>query len=97
MKYKNQKEVIDAFFNGEKEGISGNLRIDEQNLVHYQTAIAEMLPDNTIVLNVTRYSIVTGRIQKQIQEKALSLNINILIAKGIEEGYRKSLFERVAK
>ena len=94
-KYKNQKEVIMAYFDGTKEGISGNLRIDNNMLIHYQTAIAEINEEKEITLNITRYSIVTGRIQKQIQEIAAEKGYKITTVRRIEEGYKNSLKDRI--
>lgn len=87
----NFKQVIELFINGEREGSSagqGNLRISGDKLIHYFTPILERYSDKYI-LNYSRYSIVTGRLQKQIKELIPEENI-IQITK-VPEGYKGSL------
>lgn len=87
----NFKEVIQSFLDGAIEGASsgqGNLRISGDVLIHYFTPILERYKDKYI-LNFTRYSIVTGRVQKQIKELLGEERI-IQITK-VPEGYKGSL------
>lgn len=96
-KPKTQLQLVDDFLAGEKEGVcggGGNLKILNSQLVHYNTVIAERYGEK-VILNYTRYSIVTGRIQKMIKEKVSEENL-ICIGK-IQEGYRKSLAELLEK
>ena len=90
-KPKNQSQIIDDFIAGATEGVCGggaNLKIQGNQLIHYQTVIAERTEEN-IVLNHTRYSIVTGRIQKMIREK---VSDKFLVSVGkVPEGYKDSL------
>lgn len=61
-----QKELIKYFIEGGTEGFSngaGNLKIYNNILVHFNTVIAER-QNKKIIINMTRYSVVTGRIQK---------------------------------
>ena len=66
------QQVIDQFVAGEKEGYSGtaknhgNLRIEEDKLIHYNTPILERYGDK-FIFNITRYSIQTGQLQKKIK------------------------------
>lgn len=72
-KSKTQEQVIEDFLVGATEGVSGgsgNLKIKDNQLIHYQTVIAERY-ENKVILNHTRYSIVTGRIQRKSRKKFL--------------------------
>lgn len=72
-KAKTQIQVVQDFLDGATEGRSGsggNLIIEGDQLIHYQTVIAERYGDK-IILNYSRYSIVTGRIQKAIKKKGV--------------------------
>ena len=64
------------------------MRISGDVLIHYFTPILERYKDKYI-LNFTRYSIVTGRVQKQIKELLGEERI-IQITK-VPEGYKGSL------
>ena len=50
-----------------RSGAGGNLIIKGDRLIHYQTTITERYGEK-IILNYTRYSLVTGNIQKAIKE-----------------------------
>ncbi len=87
----NFNDVIKSFLEGAQEGQSagqGNLRIKGDVLVHYTTPILERCKGKYI-LNNTRYSIVTGRLQKQIRE--LVDEDAITIVTKVPEGYKGSL------
>ena len=87
----NFKEVIAQFVDGATEGQSsgqGNLRIKGDVLIHYFTPILERHKDGYI-LNYSRYSIVTGRLQKQIKE--IIPEEQIIQVKRVPEGYKGSL------
>ena len=88
-----QKDIVQSFVNGATEGRcggAGNLVILGDKLIHYQTIISERVDDKYII-NMTRYSIVTGRVQKEI-ENAVPQN-NRLVVNRVPEGYRGSLKE----
>ena len=88
-----QEQLIDDFLNGATEGIcggSGNLKIKGDKLVHYQTAIAERYGEK-IIINVTRYSLVTGRLQKMLNQKVAEEKQ--IIARRVKEGHNGSLVE----
>ncbi|HEL1234560.1 TPA: hypothetical protein TVN79_002055 [Streptococcus equi subsp. zooepidemicus] len=88
-----QEQLIDEFLNGATEGIcggSGNLKIKGDKLVHYQTAIAERYGEK-IIINVTRYSLVTGRLQKMLNQKVAEEKQ--IIARRVKEGHNGSLVE----
>lgn len=89
------KELVGEFISGASSGMSGgqaNLKISGSKLVHYETIIAERYNEYFIV-NVTFYSIETGRLQKIILD---SIPSNLLIkVKGIPEGYMDSLIQKI--
>lgn len=91
------KDMVVAFLNGEREGQSsgqGNLKIMGDTLVHYSTPILER-QNGKYILNNTRYSIVTGRLQKQIKEIVAP---ELLIeARRVPEGYKGSLKDFIIK
>lgn len=62
-----QQELVEAFINGETTGTAKSLSIDGMQLIHYNTAIAEHMGEK-IVLNYTRYSLATGKVQKMITD-----------------------------
>lgn len=69
----NFQTILDSFLNGETSGRAGtktapgNLSIQGNQLFHYTTPIMERYNDSFIV-NLTRYSLQTGRVQKMIKE-----------------------------
>lgn len=88
-----QEQLVVEFINGAVEGVSGgggNLKIKQNKLIHYQTSIAQREPDK-IILNMTRYSLVTGRIQKMVREKTKSEELAIVYK--VPEGYCGDLKE----
>lgn len=68
MIYKNFEDVITGFINEYENGSKGNLYYKGNLLIHYNTTIAERTSFG-FILNTTRYSIQTGRIQKLLKEK----------------------------
>ena len=62
------KELIQALLDGATEGISATktLRIVGDQLIHYNTPIAERF-DGKVLVNNSRYSLATGQLQKQIR------------------------------
>lgn len=59
-------------------------------MIYYQTAIAERYGEK-IIINVTRYSLVTGRLQKMLNQKVAEENQ--IIARRVKEGHNGSLVE----
>ena len=60
----NNQSVINAFVCGKSaKSSNGNLRSYGNKLVSYYTTIAQRLDNGTIVLNRTRYSVSTSKIQ----------------------------------
>ncbi len=85
------KDIAEQFLNGAVDGVSsgqGNLKIRGDVLVHYFTPILERNEDKYI-LNMTRYSLVTGRLQKQLTE--MIPKEKLIIVKRVPEGYKNSL------
>lgn len=62
-----QLDLIKAFVDGATEGDALSLHICGNQLVHYNTAILERYEDSYI-LNYTRYSLATGKVQKMITD-----------------------------
>ena len=60
----NNKSVINAFICGQSaKSSNGNLHSNGDKLYSYYTVIAERLANGTIVLNRTKYSVSTSKIQ----------------------------------
>lgn len=92
---KTQSQIVDEFIKGTTSAVcggAGNLKIQGNQLIHYATVIAERYEEKYI-LNHTRYSIVTGRIQKMLKEKIES--DKVIDVGRIPEGYRDSLVTKV--
>lgn len=71
----NNQSVINAFVCGKSaKSSNGNLKSFGDKLVSYYTTIAQRLDNGTIVLNRTKYSVSTSKIQTW--------------AKGAFDGYR---------
>ncbi|WP_305151476.1 hypothetical protein [uncultured Dubosiella sp.] len=73
-------------------GGAGNLKVQRNQLIHYYTVTAERY-EGKCILNHTRCSIVTGKIQKMLKEKIAPDKI-IGIGR-IPEGYQNSLVTKV--
>ena len=71
-----------------QNGEAGNGHVRNNQYIHYQTPILERY-DDKYILNQTRYSIVTGQIQKRMRN-AIPED-KIIIVKGVSEGYKGSL------
>ena len=87
----NFKDIVQSFIDGATKGTSsgqGNLKIEGSVLIHYFTPIMERY-EGKYILNYSRYSIVTGRLQKQIKEMIPEEEI-IQVTK-VPEGYKGSL------
>lgn len=74
-----QLQLIEKFINGEEEGYTGTdlnpgtLKIIRDQLIHYDTVILERYND-VFILNTTRYSLQTGKVQKKIKERIDEFN-----------------------
>lgn len=90
------KKLISMFLDGAIEGVAGtknnpgNLKIKGQQLLHYNTVILEKR-ESELIVNLTRYSIQTGRLQKQIKEELEKKDY--VIVTGIPRDYAGSLFD----
>ena len=94
-KAKTQNQIVEDFLGGATEGRSGaggNLIIKGDRLIHYQTTIAERYGEK-VILNYTRYSLVTGKIQKTIKE--LVPEEKLITVGKITINYDKSLVDKV--
>lgn len=83
-----QIELVQAWLEGANEGKVGSVSVDGDRLVHYSTVIAER-HDGKIILNYTRYSLATGKVQKMVTDAVP--REDIIFVSGIEGGYRGSL------
>ncbi len=73
----NNQSVINAFICGKSANSSNrNLRSYGNKLVSYYTTIAERLADGTIILNRTKYSVSTSKIQTYILKDVLNNKLN---------------------
>lgn len=92
--YGNSEKLIEAFCGGETSGYAGasivlsNIRIIDNQLVHYSTPILERYGDSYI-FNITRYSPQTDRLQKIVAKKIDSLKT--IKVNGVEMDYKGSL------
>ena len=74
-----QLQLIEKFINGEEERYTGTdlnpgtLKIIRDQLIHYDTVILERYND-VFILNTTRYSLQTGKVQKKIKERIDTFN-----------------------
>ncbi|WP_026522950.1 hypothetical protein [Butyrivibrio sp. VCB2001] len=90
----NFQSLIDAFLEGATEGIvgsrtsPGNLYIRDDQLIHYSTPIMERANEE-IIVNLTQYSIQTGRLQKMIKETLL--NETYKVARHVPRDFKGSL------
>ena len=88
------QDIIDMFLNGETNARAGsrtspgNLGIKGDQLFHYSTPIMERI-GNMIVVNLSHYSIETGRVQKMI--KMTLTNTRYSIVRGVPRDYKGSL------
>lgn len=88
------KDIIDMFLKGERSGRAGsksspgNLVIHGDQLFHYTTPIMERV-DNQLIVNLSQYSIETGRVQKLIKQ-ILSGN-HYLVVRKVPRDYEGSL------
>ena len=92
--------VIKNFLSGMADTETGaisstkTLKIQGDKLIHYWTPIAERY-NGKIIVNITRYSLVTGKLQKQLKE--LVPEEQYVTVKGIPEGYKGSLTDYLPK
>lgn len=60
------EDLVKTFVAGEttgRTGGGGNLKIQGDLLIHFNTTIAQRF-NGKYILNITRYSVITGRLQK---------------------------------
>lgn len=90
----NFQELINVFIEGAKEGVAGtakrpgNLKIEGNQLIHYNTPILERY-GNKFILNITRYSLQTGQVQKKVKETIPEENL--IYVKSVEKGPQTTL------
>ena len=94
------ENVISNFISGMSDTEDGaisttkTLKIQGDQLIHYWTPIAERR-DGKIIVNISRYSLVNGKLQKQLRE--LVPEEKYITVKGVREGYKGSLADFLPK
>jgi hypothetical protein len=94
------ENVINNFIAGVLDTEDGSvsttktLKIQGDQLIHYWTPIAERR-DGKIIVNISRYSLATGKLQKQLKE--LVPQEQYVTVKGVREGYKGSLTDFLPK
>lgn len=92
-------KVIEHFIAGVNEGEAGSIsstntvRIKGNQLIHYSTPIIERYDDG-FILNISRYSLATGQLQKRIKEM---LPEGYQTVKRVEQDYKGSLKDFLEK
>lgn len=87
------EKVVENFIAGLKEGEVGSVSstktviIKGNQLIHYSTPIIER-DEEGFILNVSRYSLATGQLQKKIKEK---LPEGYRLVKRVPQDYGNSL------
>ena len=76
-----QTELVKAFVNGATQGEAKSLHLVGDQLIHYNTPIAER-HGGKIILNYTRHSLATGKVQKMITDPVPSELL--IFVKGVE-------------
>lgn len=84
------RSFIDGMQDNDPQSISTTktLKIQGDQLVHYWTPIAERV-DGKVIVNITRYSLSTGMLQKQL--KTIIPPEKYISVKGVPEGYKETL------
>lgn len=94
------ENVINSFISGMLDTDEGavsttkTLKIQGDQLIHYWTPIAERR-DGKIIVNISRYSLATGKLQKQLKE--LVPEEKYVTVKDVREGYKGSLTDFLPK
>lgn len=84
-----QKELLRQFLEENlQEGNAGNGHVRNNQYIHYWTPILERY-GNKYIFNQSRYSIVTGRIQKQMKDSIPSKKL--IVVSRVPENYKGSL------
>lgn len=95
MTYLSQSDLIKQFVQENlQEGNAGNGHVRNNQYFHFWTPIMERY-GNKIIFNQTRYSLVTGRLQKQMKE--LIPADKIIVVSKVPEGYKGSLVDFLLK
>ena len=86
------RSFIDGMQDNDPQSISTTktLKIQGDQLIHYWTPIAERC-DGKVIVNISRYSLATGKLQKQLKE--LVPQEQYVTVKGVREGYKGSLMD----
>lgn len=83
-----QTELVDAFLKGATEGDANSLHVVGDQLIHYQTPIAER-HGGRVILNYTRYSLATGKVQKMVTDRVPT--DKLIYVKGIDGNFEGTL------
>ena len=85
-----QTELVAAFLAGETTGVAKSLSIVGEQLVHYNTVIAERYGDK-IILNYTRYSLASGKVQIMLTDAVDASRL--IYVSGVPSDTRSSLVD----
>ena len=95
MAYLSQTDLIKQFIQENlQEGNAGNGHVRNNQYLHFWTPIMERY-GKMIIFNQTRYSLVTGRLQKQMKE--LIPADKIIVVSKVPENYKGSLADFLPK
>jgi hypothetical protein len=79
-------DVVRAFINGGRKIATQNLSMTSTNLFNYNTAIAERSEEFGIVVNVTKYSVSTSKIQNALIRELQDAGITYVTVSGLRFG-----------
>jgi hypothetical protein len=77
------KGLVYDFINGQKYGFANHVQIAGDMLIHYNTIIAERT-EQGFLLNVTKYTRTTSKIQNMISSVMKSHNKEVIMLDNIE-------------
>ena len=80
MRITRNNDYIEYFINGGRDQKRcNNLRIEDNKLFNYNTVICEITGTNEVIVNITKYSTTTSRLQNAIlKELDYKIKINVI-------------------
>ncbi len=83
----NNLNVIKTFLNGgQAESHTTNLRTVGNRLVNYNTTIAQRNDDGELIVNLTKYSSTTSKLQSYLMRAVVDNEIEHTVVKGVRMG-----------
>lgn len=81
------REVIISFMNGKvAKSSTGNLYSNGDRLFNYQTCIAEHTGNGKVIVNSTKYSVTTSKLQTYVRYEADRLKGGYIEVTGVQAG-----------